>query len=75
MEKEDDVMERQTCQLFGRDQSVAARHIANIFKEGELPQEGFMQILHKTATAGRRPIEMRSRKDLLDKQIMEIANV
>ncbi len=26
----------QMCQLFGRDQSVIARHIGNIFKEGEL---------------------------------------
>ena len=29
----------QMCQLFGRDQSVIARHIKNIFKEGELEKE------------------------------------
>lgn len=28
--------QEQMCQLFGRDQSVIARHIGNIFKEGEL---------------------------------------
>ena len=38
--------QEQMCQLFGLNQSVIARHIANIFKEGELPKEGFMQILH-----------------------------
>ena len=44
------------CQLFGRTQPVIARHIANVFKEGELPKEGFMQILHKTSQVGGRPI-------------------
>ena len=39
--------QEQMCQLFGRTQPVIARHIANVFKEGELPKEGFMQILHK----------------------------
>ena len=48
--------QEQMCQLFGRNQSVIARHIANIFKEGELPKEGFMQILHKTSSLGGRPI-------------------
>ena len=28
----------QMCRLFGRDQSVIARHIKNIFKEGELDE-------------------------------------
>ena len=28
--------QEQMCQLFGRTQPVIARHIANIFKEGEL---------------------------------------
>ena len=46
----------QMCRLFGRDQSVIARHISNVFKEGELPKEGFMQILHKTSGAGGRPV-------------------
>ena len=31
--------QEQMCQLFGRDQSVIARHIKNIFKEGELEKE------------------------------------
>ena len=46
----------QMCALFGRDQSVIARHIGNVFKEGELPKEGFMQILHKTSSDGGRPV-------------------
>ena len=29
----------QMCRLFGRDQSVIARHIRNIFKEGELDEK------------------------------------
>ena len=46
----------QMCRLFGRDQSVIARHIGNVFKEGELPRKGFMQILHKTSPEGGRPV-------------------
>lgn len=34
--------------LFERDQSVISRHIANIFKEGELDDQSNMQILHNT---------------------------
>ena len=34
--------------LFEKDQSVIARHIANVFKEGELDKESNMQILHNT---------------------------
>ena len=41
--------QEQMCCLFGRTQPVIARHISNVFKEGELPKEGFMQILHKTS--------------------------
>lgn len=48
--------QEQMCRLFGRTQPVIARHIANVFKEGELPKEGFMQILHKTSLMGGRPI-------------------
>ena len=44
------------CKLFGRTQPVIARHIANVFKEGELPKEGFMQILHKTSMSSGRPV-------------------
>ena len=38
----------QMVKLFDKDQSVIARHIKNVFKEGELQQEGNMQILHNT---------------------------
>ena len=48
--------QEQMCRLFGRTQSVIARHINNVFNEGELPKEGFMQILHKTSSAGGRPV-------------------
>lgn len=48
----------QMCHLFGRNQSVIARHIGNIFREGELPREGFMQNLHKTSATGGRPITL-----------------
>ena len=48
--------QEQMCRLFGRTQSVIARHISNVFKEGELHKEGFMQILHKTSSDGGRPV-------------------
>ena len=48
--------QEQMCKLFGRTQPVIARHIANVFKEGELPKEGFMQILHKSSMSGGRPV-------------------
>ena len=38
----------QMAELFQKDQSVIARHIANVFKEGELDKESNMQILHNT---------------------------
>ena len=44
--------QEQMCRLFGRTQPVIARHISNVFREGELPREGFMQILHKTSKEG-----------------------
>ena len=34
--------------LFDKDQSVIARHIANVFREGELEKDSNMQILHNT---------------------------
>ena len=34
--------------LFDKDQSVVARHISNVFKEGELKENSNMQILHNT---------------------------
>lgn len=48
--------QEQMCRLFGRDQSVIARHINSVFAEGELPKEGYMQILHKTTPEGGRPL-------------------
>ncbi|MBR5918504.1 MAG: virulence protein RhuM/Fic/DOC family protein [Prevotella sp.] len=38
----------QMAELFHKDQSVVARHIANVFKEGELEKGSNMQILHNT---------------------------
>ena len=42
----------QMADLFERDQSVISRHARNIFREGELPEESNMQILH-TANSDR----------------------
>jgi hypothetical protein len=36
----------QMGQLFGRDQSVISRHTRNVFKEGELAEEGNVQKMH-----------------------------
>lgn len=38
----------QMAELFDKDQSVIARHISNVFKEGELEKVSNMQILHNT---------------------------
>lgn len=38
----------QMAELFQKDQSVIARHITNVFKEGELDKNSNMQILHNT---------------------------
>ena len=38
----------QMAELFQKDQSVIARHISNVFKEGELEKKSNMQILHNT---------------------------
>ena len=38
----------QMAELFQKDQSVIARHIANVFREGELQETSNMQILHNT---------------------------
>lgn len=38
--------QEQMVELFKRDQSVIARHIRNIFKEGELDKESNMHFLH-----------------------------
>ena len=42
--------------LFGRDKSVIGKHVRNVFSEGELPKEGFRQILPKTSAVGGRPV-------------------
>lgn len=42
----------QMADLFGRDVSVISRHIANIFEEGELPEEGSLQKM-QTSSGGR----------------------
>ena len=46
----------QICQLLGRERSVITKHINAVFKEGELPKEGYVQILHKTSLEGGRPV-------------------
>ncbi len=38
----------QMAELFQKDQSVVARHIANVFKEGELEEKSNMHFLHNT---------------------------
>lgn len=38
----------QMAELFQKDQSVIARHISNVFKEGELEKGSNMQFLHNT---------------------------
>ncbi len=48
--------QEQMAALFGRDQSVIARHISNVFSGGELPKQGYMQILHKPFPEGGRPV-------------------
>lgn len=42
----------QMAMLFGRDKSVIGKHVRNVFAEGELPEEGFRQILPKTSVVG-----------------------
>ena len=37
---------QQLAELFLKDQSVIARHIANVFHEGEVDEKSNMQILH-----------------------------
>ena len=50
--------QEQMCQLFGRDRSVITKHIRNIFNEGDLPQEGFVQNLHITSEIGGRSVSI-----------------
>lgn len=41
------------ARLFGRDKSVIGKHVRGVFTDGELPFEGFRQILPKTPGGGR----------------------
>ena len=50
--------QEQMCLLFGRERSVITKHIRNVFKEGELPREGFVQNLHITSDVGGRPVAL-----------------
>ena len=45
--------QEQMCRLFGRDQSVVARHISNIFKEGELSKDVVYAKFAYTASDGK----------------------
>ena len=48
---EDDTVwltQAQMAELFQKDQSVIARHIGNVFREGEVDEKSNMQILHNT---------------------------
>ena len=49
----------QLALLFQKDQSVIARHIKNVFTEGELDEGGNMQILHNTLSKYR-PVKVYS---------------
>lgn len=49
----------QMASLFGRDVSVISRHIANIFEEGELAQEGDLHFL-QIRGPGNRPVAIYS---------------
>ena len=45
--------QNQMCQLFGRDQSVIARHVGNVFKEGELDRDSVYAKFAYTAADGK----------------------
>jgi len=45
--------QEQMCRLFGRDQSVIARHIRNVFKEGELVRDSVYAKFAYTASDGK----------------------
>jgi hypothetical protein len=40
----------QMAEMFGVDRTVIGRHIANVFNDGELPEQGNVQIMHISAT-------------------------
>ena len=59
----------QMAELFDKDQSVIACHIANVFKEGELEKESNMQILHNTFSKFK-PTQVYSLDVIRDIQLM-----
>lgn len=48
--------QEQMAELFGRERTVITKHINNVFKEGELEKEGYVQNLHITSEVGGRPV-------------------
>lgn len=40
----------QMAEMFGVDRTVVGRHIANVFKDGELPEEGNVHLMHLSST-------------------------
>ena len=40
----------QMAEMFGIDRTVVGRHIANVFKDGELPEEGNVHLAHLSPT-------------------------
>ena len=51
----------QMAELFEKDQSVIARHIGNIFREGELEEVSNMQTLHNTQEHPNTSVTVRDR--------------
>lgn len=48
--------QEQMAELFGRERTVISKHINNVFKDGELEKEGYVQNLHITSEVGGRPV-------------------
>ena len=57
--------QEQMSVLFGRDQSVIARHISNIFKEGELERDSVYAKFAYTAADGKTYQVIRLRSSIL----------
>ena len=45
--------QKRLAELFGVDRSVITKHLRNIFKEGELPEDSVCSILEHTAGDGK----------------------
>ena len=55
----------ETALLFGRNQGVISRHIANIFKEKELDKDTSMQKMHKSnSEVNNQPITIKKEQRL-----------